>query len=516
MRVKLACILILTFVLMGVAHGKPDIEDALQGHSLLEQWRVDEADALAQSLLQYYPESGDAHFLKARVLFFKGQYDAAGKTLKQLSDNQPRVKEFKSLVEQTRKATSGFVSRETEHFIFRFTKGPDEILVHYAEEVLERSWHVLGGLLDYFPKEKVLVEFYPDKEPFSHISPLTMQDIMVSGTVALCKYHRIMMISPASLVRGYNWMDTLSHEFTHFLLSKKSNNNVPLWLNEGIAKNFETRWRGDMSPLEPVMENILAQGLTNDYLIPLESMMPSLARLKTAEDVQLAYAQVATMVDYMVSLKGEKVLSLMLVDMAAEVPFEQILEKHIGKNLKTFQEDWKTHMKQKQLKTIPGLKVMNVRFKPDRQTDGEEKAYTEIENKSIQNLTFLGDVLKDRSHTKAAIIEYQKAIKESSSLSPILHNKLAVTYLMVKEYGQAEPLLKESLKYYPSFHTTLSNLGELYYATGKYKQAGEYFETAVRLNPFNPFVHQRLIEIDQKLEKRKAAEVQGQLYKLLE
>lgn len=516
MRSILACIIFLTLITADVAHGKPNIEDALFGHSLLEQWRIEEADALAQSLLQYYPESGDAHFLKARVLFFKGQYDAAEKTMKRFSDNQLRVKEFKSLVEQTRKAASSFVSRETEHFIFRYTKGPDEILVHYAEEVLERSWQVLGNLLDYFPKEKVLVEFYPDKEPFSHISPLTMQDIMVSGTVALCKYNRIMMISPASLVRGYDWMDTLSHEFAHYLLSRKSNNNIPLWLNEGIAKNFETRWRDGTSPLEPVMENILAQGLANNYLIPLESMMPSLARLKTAEDVQLAYAQVATMVDYMVVLKGEKVLPLMLVDMAAEVPFEQILEKHVGKNLQTFQEDWKAFMKQKQLKTIPGLKVMNVRFKDDRQSNGDEKEYTEIENKTIQNLAFLGDILKDRNHTKAAIIEYQKAIKESSSLSPILYNKLAVTYLMVKEYSQAEPLLKESLKYYPTFHTTLSNLGELYYATEKYKQAGEYFEAAVRLNPFNPFVHQRLIAIDQKLEKRKAAEVQGQLYKLLE
>ncbi|SVC79051.1 uncharacterized protein METZ01_LOCUS331905, partial [marine metagenome] len=34
------------------------------------------------------------------------------------------------------------------------------------------------------------------------------EDIATSGTVALCKYNRIMIISPGSLVRGYNWMDS--------------------------------------------------------------------------------------------------------------------------------------------------------------------------------------------------------------------------------------------------------------------------------------------------------------------
>lgn len=512
--VTIGLVMVAFFLAGTAAQGQTTTEESQRGHSLLDQWRVGEAEALAQTLLKEHPESGDAHFLMARVRFFQGQYDTAWNSLKRLADSQREVREFKTLVDQTRKTTSAFVSRETEHFVFRYVKGPDEILVHYAEEVLERSWRVLGNLLEYFPKEKVLVEFYPDKESFSHISPLTIQDITISGTVALCKYHRIMMISPASLVRGYNWMDTLSHEFTHYLLSKKSNNNLPLWLNEGIAKNFEARWRNGATSLEPIMENILAQGLSNDYLIPLENMMPSLAKLKTAEDVQLAYAQVATMVDYMVALKGEKVLAAMLNDMAKETP--QALEKHLGKNQREFQDDWKMFMKQKKLRTIPGLKVMNIRFKADQQADGEEKDYMEIDNKAAQDLAFLGDVLKARNQIKAAIIEYKKALKESPSVSPILHNKLAGTYILTREYDEAEPLLKESLKYYPSFTTTLTNMGELYYTTGKYKLAAEYFEASIRINPFNPFVHQRLIAIDQKLEKRKDAELQGKLYKFLE
>ena len=43
------------------------------------------------------------------------------------------------------------------------------------------------------------------------------------------------------------------------------------------------------------METVLAKGLKENYFIGLDQMMPSLAKLKTAEDVQLAYAEVSSM-----------------------------------------------------------------------------------------------------------------------------------------------------------------------------------------------------------------------------
>lgn len=174
-----------------------------------------------------------------------------------------------------------------------------------------------------------------------------------------------MMISPGSMVRGYNWMDTLSHEYVHYLLSRASNNNVPLWLHEGIAKYLEVRWRNG-EPMSPVMETVLASGLKNDYLIALEDMMPSLAKLKSAEDVQLAYAEVATMVQHLVASKGETALKGLVKDLAKEMPFEQALEKQSGLTLSAFQADWKQGMKQRKLRTIPGLTVQKFQFKKRR------------------------------------------------------------------------------------------------------------------------------------------------------
>jgi len=520
--IKNLLLMALTALLLGAnpagtaAADEIDPEQFFAGYKLVEDWRIQEADTLVQSLLKQFPQSGDARFLQARVEFFKGNYDYAWKILQPVEEKHPSVKEFKNLVNDTRKAAAGLISRESEHFIFRFVKGPDEILVHYAEEVLERSYKVLGELLNYYPQEKVLVEIYPDRDPLSQVSPLTRQDILISGTVALCKYNRIMIISPASLVRGYGWMDTLSHEYTHYLLTRKSHNTLPLWMHEGIAKYLESRWREQKEFLNPLMETILAAGLASDYMIPLEAMMPSLAKLKTQEDVQLAYAEVATMMGFLIQLKGEQVLPALLEDLAQGQEFESAMENRVGMDLITFQQKWKESMKQKQLKIIPGLKALQTRFKSNRDIEGEEKEYQEVGERRAQDLTFLGDILKSRNEFKAAIIEYDKAFKESETQSPILYNKLAGTFLILKDYQQAETHLKKSLQHYPDFHTTLANLGELYFEIGRYPEALDYFQQAVRVNPFNPFVHMRLIGIYDILKMKEEKKLQEKLVRFIE
>ncbi|MDH5762078.1 MAG: tetratricopeptide repeat protein [Nitrospinota bacterium] len=490
--------------------------EVTEGYVLIDQWRFEEAEAQTQKLLEKYPNSGDVHFLYARVEFYKGNYEKAWKILETVDDKYHTVKEFKTLVKNTREATSVFVSQESEHFIFRYVDGPDQVLIPYAKEVLERSYEVLGKILGYFPKKKVLVEIYPDRIPFARISPLTLKDIVTSGTVALCKYNRLMMISPGSLVRGYDWMDTLSHEYTHFLLSSKSYNNAPLWLHEGYAKYLETRWRDDPQYMTPIMETILANGLANDYMVALEDMMPSLAKLKSAEDVQLAYAEVATMVDYMVQVKGESVLEQLATDLALGTPFENALESAIGQNLTDFQTAWKNHMGGRKLRKIPGLTVLKFQFKNNRSKDekemAKEAALEEAGNQRAHDLTLLGDILKARQHIKAAIIEYQKAIEESKMLSPILYNKLAGTYLLQKDFNQAEDLLRTSLNFYPQFATTLTHLGELFYMKKDYAMAEDFFQKAVRINPFNPLVHARLINIYAALDQAEKMEQQGLLY----
>nr|NIQ03852.1 tetratricopeptide repeat protein [Nitrospinaceae bacterium]NIR57724.1 tetratricopeptide repeat protein [Nitrospinaceae bacterium]NIS88184.1 tetratricopeptide repeat protein [Nitrospinaceae bacterium]NIT85066.1 tetratricopeptide repeat protein [Nitrospinaceae bacterium]NIU47224.1 tetratricopeptide repeat protein [Nitrospinaceae bacterium] len=316
---------------------------------------------------------------------------------------------------------------------------------------------------------------------------------------------------------GFDWLDTLSHEYVHYLLTKKSRNTLPLWMHEGIAKMLESRWRGEKKYLTPLMETILADGLAQDYLVSLDRMMPSFAKLETAEDVQLAYAEVSTMVEYLTETQGEPALATLLEDLASGVPFEKALGEGVGTDLPTFQENWKRYMKtQKELKSIPGLRVLKIRFKKDRSLEEQEKDYREVGSRRAQDLTFLGDILKSRNEYKAALLEYEKAFEANKTENPILYNKLAGTYMVTQEYDRAETLLTRSLRYYPTFHTTLVNLGELYLQTGRTQPARDSFEKALRINPFNPIVHERLIQIYDRLQMPEQKKTQENLYGYLQ
>ena len=99
--------------------------------------------------------------------------------------------------------------------------------------------------LDFFPiggHGKIAVEIYPDARGLARATGLTIRQIETSGTIAVCKYHRLMIISPLAAANGYSWADTLAHEFIHLVISKKSRNKVPIWLH-GLAKYYESSWR---------------------------------------------------------------------------------------------------------------------------------------------------------------------------------------------------------------------------------------------------------------------------------
>ena len=131
-----------------------------------------------------------------------------------------------------------------KHFVVWHTPGKDELLAPYALDALEKALAALGDDFGWRPTEPVRVEIYPEVADLARVSTLTLKEIETSGTIALCKYNRLMIVSPRALVAGYPWLDTLNHEYTHFVVSRVSHNTVPIWLHEGLAKFEERRWRG--------------------------------------------------------------------------------------------------------------------------------------------------------------------------------------------------------------------------------------------------------------------------------
>ena len=194
--------------------------------------------------------------------------------------------------------TSGYVEAAGKHFVIAHAPGRDELLAPYALEALDRAWAALGDDFGDRPAGLTRVEIYPEVADLAKVSTLTLKEIETSGTIAICKFNRLMIVSPRALVHGYPWLDTLAHEFTHYVISRASHDQVPIWLQEGLAKFEEARWRSAKQghASTPTMEHLLAAGLARKHLITFAEMHPSMAKLPSQEDTALAFAEEVYMV----------------------------------------------------------------------------------------------------------------------------------------------------------------------------------------------------------------------------
>ncbi len=107
------------------------------------------------------------------------------------------------------------------------------------------------------------------------------------------------MLSPRAARHGYPWEDTLAHEITHLALSRGSRDYAPLWLQEGIAKREETRWReGRPFDQQRSADQIAKRALLEGSSVGIDQIGPSIAMLPSAEAAGIAYAEVESFMDF--------------------------------------------------------------------------------------------------------------------------------------------------------------------------------------------------------------------------
>ncbi len=477
-----------------------------QAEDHLEAWRVADADEIAAQLLRQSPDSPAALDLKARVAFYQGRYEESlrlmEKALSQDSRDERR-QALRLLAQRTNDTVKKLRRFESPHFILYLDEERDGILAAYVLEALEKTYQVIGASLGYYPKEKVRVEIAPDVASFNAISTLSLRDIEETGAVGICKFNKIMTISPRALLQGYRWLDSLSHEYLHYAIVGLSNNKAPIWLHEGLARFYETRWRRGSGPdgksdyLTPANQTLLVRALNQNRFIGFKKMEPSLIHLETPEEVQLAYAEAASAIDFVIDRKGESGIRELLAEVAKR-PTPEALEKILGMPYNAFESEWKNFLRGRGLEEIEGSRVRKLKVKANQKEDEETVELREIQSLVARNRTHLGDQLLERGRVVAATYEYQRAL-QASPHSPIILNKLARVLIQRGKHEEALPHLKKAQTLDPDGLGAYIQLGRLHQMTKNYPAARAALEEAIQINPFNPTIHRLLHEVYQAL-----------------
>lgn len=490
---------------------------------LMSTWRMDEAKEALDALVASSPDSAQALFLRGRYAFLQGEYARAT----QLVDQAINVGGANPYWEQTREiiASTGEVTKDYEahtspdgrFVLYVEPGGRDRVLLPYAFEALDRAYVELGKELGHTPETPIRVEVYPSTATLAKVSSLTEDEIRTSGTIALCKYNRLMITSPKALMRGYEWVDTLVHEYVHYVINHKTQNRVPIWMHEGMAKYLERRWRGpDAQRLSPSSEHMLRQRLDKDELITFEQMHPSMAKLPSQEDTAVAFAEVYTVMEYLRAEVGEGAFAKVLEGINEGLDAPEAFARVLGVTFPEFEVTWRSYLKTRPKVEYPDGEGFHdkLRFK-DTVKDEQVTELKEIPKPAARDHVHLGEMLQARKRYAAAEAQYRKAILLMGDAHPVVQTRLAQSLLALNKPAKALDALRPIRDLYPSYVVTWIQLGKASLELEKYEDAERYLLEAARINPFDPQVHRLLAKTYDKLGKPGKAQRERSFTKLV-
>jgi len=327
------------------------------------------------------------------------------------------------------------------------------------------------------PVDKIRVEIWTTKPQFAMATTIEDTVLEKSGTVGLCKFNRIMMLSPEATPLGFRWRDTLAHEYTHYCINRLSMGNCPLWLHEGTARFFETAWRMQ-SPnyLTPFSINILAKATVSNNLIPFAKMAPSLIYLKDQDQIALAFAEVSEAVAYLRENFGAPALKEIISEMAVSQE-NDAFKSVLGMTLKKFSQLYVDHLKKAIFQETKG--AFN-----ELSTITSGLTENDFIGADVKNVIKIADEMRLTRRYAPAVEEYLKALKIEPN-NPVICVKLAKAYVGLKRDKDAISVLRDAIEANPNYVTPYQVLGEVYFNEHKYVEAVDALEESMAINPYN-------------------------------
>ncbi len=431
--------------------------------------------------------------LQMRTAFREGRYADAASIFGTLSSRESELLvRDRNPYESTAKAFRGMVRYEGDSVIVRRAKGVEAVLEEDAALVLEQSRKAYDSLFGGGPTHPVLLDIFPTANRFIMASGLPAEAVRKTGVVALSKWSRLLVSSPRALSRGYGWKDTIAHEYIHLVVSFRSEDRTPVWLQEGLAKLLEGRWRGlSVTPLTVHQKSLLSQAVENDAYVPFEKFKHSMAYLDSGDEAALAFAQVATLVEHVLNQSSDSALAP-IMDRIRDGESPQLVVAQAGgyPDFDSLISGWKAWLKTRPLQ---GTEVATLPVVLDADADDYAQDPLLAADMTRIRAARLGDLLFDRGRPLAALVEYRKAAGEEGPPSPLMMAREAKCLAALGRLDEALDVTRKGLRLYPEFTLLWVTLGRLLDGTPRTDESLKAWNNAYDLNPFSLEVQNALV-----------------------
>ncbi len=434
----------------------------------------------AERLLREYPMNApESPALRARFALYRGDCDEARAVLSSTSASQSlSIRELSQLSEGCARAVAGakIIADEAQGIWVRLQDDADAVWVPLIADVAARARDVTGAQLGVTLPRPLRIELVMDHASLSALTGLPLQAAETTGTVAVARWGRVTMLSPRSFDKGYPWQDTLAHEITHLLVTCATRDTAPLWLQEALAKRFETAWRSPR-PLDgiPNQHWVTRTAWLQGQSVGIDKLGASIALLPSPESAKIAYAEVSDFLEYILHRSGWDALRLLLRDLR-DLGAERT-SSALASVTGTNQEDW------------------ILRWRLALSNEGQSNAPNGEKSDGLPSAEALDDSRRARlaellasRHAWAAVEQTLSLINVSKSEQPELHTQAGLAKLQLgipekalESIGSAEALVGLQGDWLALRGRALSELGRKPEAERHFDMALAYAPTDERI-----------------------------------
>jgi hypothetical protein len=279
----------------------------------------------ATELLAHSPvESLGLTLERARLAIYLGECDRAEAILSNplLSESREGASLSELAKSCARATAAGLVLEDKQRGVWlRLQDDADRALAPFIFEVAAQARDTVSKEVGIDLPRPLRIDLVRDLFSLSSVSGLPLKAAETTGTLAVARWGRVIMLSPRAPVQGYPWQDTLAHEITHLLVTRATRDFAPLWLQEGLAKRFEVRWRPTRPFDRPDWADTGARNAALDgRSVGIDKLGPSIAMLPTPEAAGIAFAEVTSFMHFFIVQNGEPALRLLFADLRGNGP----------------------------------------------------------------------------------------------------------------------------------------------------------------------------------------------------
>ena len=303
-------------------------------------------------LEQAHSESTSLTLERARLAVYLGECDRADAILSSPVFSESReAAQLGELAKSCARATAaGFVLEDKQRGVWlRLQDDADRALAPFIFEVAAQARDIVSKEVGIDLPHPLRIDLVRDLFSLSSVSGLPLKAAETTGTLAVARWGRVIMLSPRAPVQGYPWQDTLAHEITHLLVTRATRDFAPLWMQEGLAKRFEVRWRAPRPFDRPDWADNGARNAALDgRSVGIDKLGPSIAMLPTPEAAGIAFAEVTSFMHYFIEQNGEPALRLLFADLRGNGPAgaEAALRSVTGYGLSEWNARWQRFLRE--------------------------------------------------------------------------------------------------------------------------------------------------------------------------